>query len=256
MGVITERRSYVAGRWVEGDEVLRGREPGRRDPGRRAVGDPRRRVPRGPIDEARRAFDEGPWPSMTRRRAGRRSCTRSLDHLEANADDARPDDGRRGRSAHDVRRGACSWAAAWCSPATPSTSTCRCRTRTTTRCPSTSWSPVGSRSSVRRHEPVGVVTAITPYNAAILMAFQKLIPALMAGNSVILRPSPLTPISSLDVRRRRRRRRPPARRAQRGRRGRAPPAPRCSPPTPRSTWSRSPARRPSASRSSPRPRRR
>ena len=31
-----------------------------------------------------------------------------------------------------------------------------------------------------------------------LMAFQKIIPALMAGNSVILRPSPLTPISSLD----------------------------------------------------------
>ena len=51
--------------------------------------------------------------------------------------------------------------------------------------------------SLRRHEPVGVVTAITPYNAALIMAFQKLIPALMAGNSVILRPSPLTPISSL-----------------------------------------------------------
>ena len=31
----------------------------------------------------------------------------------------------------------------------------------------------------------------------VIMAFQKLIPALMAGNSVILRPSPLTPISSL-----------------------------------------------------------
>ena len=51
--------------------------------------------------------------------------------------------------------------------------------------------------SLRRYEPVGVVTAITPYNAAIIMALQKLIPALMAGNSVILRPSPLTPISSL-----------------------------------------------------------
>ena len=51
--------------------------------------------------------------------------------------------------------------------------------------------------SIRRHEPVGVVSAITPYNAALLMGFQKLIPALMAGNSVILRPSPLTPISSL-----------------------------------------------------------
>ena len=51
--------------------------------------------------------------------------------------------------------------------------------------------------SIRRHEPVGVVAAITPYNAALIMGFQKLIPALMAGNSVILRPSPLTPISSL-----------------------------------------------------------
>jgi acyl-CoA reductase-like NAD-dependent aldehyde dehydrogenase len=51
--------------------------------------------------------------------------------------------------------------------------------------------------SIRRHEPVGVVSAITPYNGAVIMAFQKLIPALMAGNSVILRPSPLTPISSL-----------------------------------------------------------
>ncbi len=51
--------------------------------------------------------------------------------------------------------------------------------------------------SIRRHEPVGVVAAITPYNGAIIMAFQKLIPALMAGNSVILRPSPLTPLSSL-----------------------------------------------------------
>jgi acyl-CoA reductase-like NAD-dependent aldehyde dehydrogenase len=51
--------------------------------------------------------------------------------------------------------------------------------------------------SLRRHEPIGVVVAITPYNGAIIMAFQKLFAALMAGNSVILRPSPLTPISSL-----------------------------------------------------------
>ncbi|CAO5160616.1 aldehyde dehydrogenase (NAD(+)) [Frankia sp. AiPs1] len=55
----------------------------------------------------------------------------------------------------------------------------------------------GVRASIRRFEPVGVVSAITPYNGAIIMAFQKLLPALMAGNSVVLRPSPLTPISSL-----------------------------------------------------------
>jgi acyl-CoA reductase-like NAD-dependent aldehyde dehydrogenase len=51
--------------------------------------------------------------------------------------------------------------------------------------------------SVLRYEPVGVVAAITPYNAAFMMAMQKLIPALLAGNSVIVRPSPLTPLSSL-----------------------------------------------------------
>ena len=38
--------------------------------------------------------------------------------------------------------------------------------------------------SLRRHEPVGVVTCITPYNAASMMAFRKVIPALMAGTSV------------------------------------------------------------------------
>jgi aldehyde dehydrogenase (NAD+) len=55
----------------------------------------------------------------------------------------------------------------------------------------------GVTLSVRRYEPVGVVAAITPYNAAFMMAMQKVIPALMAGNSVVLRPSPLTPVSSL-----------------------------------------------------------
>src|SRR5207249_3160720 len=44
--------------------------------------------------------------------------------------------------------------------------------------------------SVLRYEPVGVVTVITPYNAAFVLALQKIMPALMAGNSVILRPSP------------------------------------------------------------------
>lgn len=54
----------------------------------------------------------------------------------------------------------------------------------------------GVTLSIRRHEPVGVVAAITPYNAAFMMAVQKIIPALMVGCSVIRRPSPLTPLSS------------------------------------------------------------
>ncbi|MCR5978397.1 aldehyde dehydrogenase family protein [Gordonia jinghuaiqii] len=47
------------------------------------------------------------------------------------------------------------------------------------------------------HEPLGVVAAITPWNYPILLASWKLAPALRAGNTVVLKPSPFTPMSSL-----------------------------------------------------------
>ncbi|KAJ5715542.1 Aldehyde dehydrogenase C-terminal [Penicillium malachiteum] len=45
--------------------------------------------------------------------------------------------------------------------------------------------------------PLGVVVQITPFNHPLLIAVKKLAPALAAGNSVILKPSELTPLSSL-----------------------------------------------------------
>jgi aldehyde dehydrogenase (NAD+) len=51
--------------------------------------------------------------------------------------------------------------------------------------------------SLKRWSPLGVVSAISAYNVPFYTAFWKVIPALMAGDSVILRPNPLTPISSL-----------------------------------------------------------
>ena len=50
---------------------------------------------------------------------------------------------------------------------------------------------------VRR--PVGVVAAITPWNFPIVLAGWKLGPALLAGNTVVLKPSPYTPRSTLLV---------------------------------------------------------
>jgi aldehyde dehydrogenase (NAD+) len=47
------------------------------------------------------------------------------------------------------------------------------------------------------HEPYGVVGAITPWNFPISMAGWKLGPALAAGNAVVLKPSEMTPYSSL-----------------------------------------------------------
>jgi acyl-CoA reductase-like NAD-dependent aldehyde dehydrogenase len=47
------------------------------------------------------------------------------------------------------------------------------------------------------HEPYGVVAAIVPWNLPLLMACWKTAPALLAGNSVVLKPSYLTPLSAL-----------------------------------------------------------
>jgi acyl-CoA reductase-like NAD-dependent aldehyde dehydrogenase len=46
-------------------------------------------------------------------------------------------------------------------------------------------------------EPMGVVAAIAPWNIPLLMAVWKAIPALASGNTVVLKPSSCTPLTSL-----------------------------------------------------------
>ncbi len=46
-------------------------------------------------------------------------------------------------------------------------------------------------------EPVGVVSAILPFNAPIPVASYKTLSAIACGNSVVMKPSPLTPFSAL-----------------------------------------------------------
>jgi acyl-CoA reductase-like NAD-dependent aldehyde dehydrogenase len=48
-----------------------------------------------------------------------------------------------------------------------------------------------------RRKPVGVVAAITPWNYPLMLAMWKIAPALLAGNTIVLKPSPYTPITSL-----------------------------------------------------------
>lgn len=48
-------------------------------------------------------------------------------------------------------------------------------------------------------EPVGVVGAIVPWNFPLLMACFKVIPALTAGNTVVLKPAEQTPLSALRL---------------------------------------------------------
>lgn len=193
-GILEERRSYVAGRWVEGDESFPVENPADESTVTELSVTPRVEVQRA-IGEARRSFDDGDWAD---RPATERAAVLGafLDRLEALraplvasmvaeagqpamfAERAQFAMGMTfGRQSIDLYL---SLAAEEANPV-----------------PVDDLVAGRVALSIRRYEPVGVVSAITPYNGAVIMAFQKLIPALMAGNSVILRPSPLTPLSSL-----------------------------------------------------------
>jgi aldehyde dehydrogenase (NAD+) len=50
-----------------------------------------------------------------------------------------------------------------------------------------------------RHEPVGVVAQIIPWNFPMLMLAWKLAPALATGNTVIMKPAEQTPLSALRI---------------------------------------------------------
>ncbi len=59
----------------------------------------------------------------------------------------------------------------------------------------TEWD--GDHTSTIRREPIGVVGSIAPWNYPLQMAMWKMLPAIAAGNTVVLKPSELTPLTSL-----------------------------------------------------------
>ncbi|GGX97579.1 gamma-aminobutyraldehyde dehydrogenase [Streptomyces minutiscleroticus] len=55
----------------------------------------------------------------------------------------------------------------------------------------------GDHTSYVRREPVGVVGSIAPWNYPLQMAAWKILPAVAAGNTIVLKPAELTPLTSL-----------------------------------------------------------
>ena len=192
--LIAPRSSYVAGQWIDGDETLGVENPADESHVTEVSVAPLKEIRRA-VAEARRCFDGGVWAEMpVRRRA--EILHAFVDYLET------------------VHR---PWVATMVAEAgqpavfaemaqySAGVTYSRNTIDLYLSLPEEESNPVPVDElvrgrvavSMRRYEPIGVVSAITPYNAAVTMGFQKLIPALMAGNSVILRPSPLTPVSSL-----------------------------------------------------------
>jgi acyl-CoA reductase-like NAD-dependent aldehyde dehydrogenase len=54
-----------------------------------------------------------------------------------------------------------------------------------------------SERIVKQYAPLGVVVAITPWNFPLILLMMKVAPALLAGNTVVAKPAPTTPLTTL-----------------------------------------------------------
>lgn len=52
---------------------------------------------------------------------------------------------------------------------------------------------------ITMYRPVGVVAAVSPWNAPIILSIWKVVPALVAGNCVVLKPAPNTPLAITEI---------------------------------------------------------
>jgi aldehyde dehydrogenase (NAD+) len=137
------------------------------------------------VGAARAAFDSGPWPGLPV--AERLSILRALaDAIEARTDQfadvlcAEQGLPRRGLPAGQISK---------------AVATLRAGADIGADYPWTGTRHGTSRRTLRvLRVPVGVVVAIVPWNAPLFVAAMKLAPALAAGNTVVLKPPPETPL--------------------------------------------------------------
>ena len=190
---MTTRRLYVDGAWRAGgagDQVVL--NPATEPPiGTAAVGD-LGDLAAAPA-AARRAADEGPWRSLTPDQRGD-LLDRFVDALDARVDELTAlviaETGAIGPLAKRLHvRTALSHfrhhnQLARRSPLTPLELS-----------PAAGSSPLAA--AVVAREPFGVVAAITPFNFPFFLNVEKVAPALAAGNTVVLKPSPLTPLEAI-----------------------------------------------------------
>ena len=142
------------------------------------------------IDAAREAFDRGPWPRMPPRARGEvflKAAKLLGERVAAIAELETRNQGKTIKQAADADLpfsidNLIFYAGA-------------CRTLD-------AHSPqefTGDGTTIFRREPIGVVASITPWNYPFMMAVWKIGPALVVGNSVVLKPASWTPLSTLEL---------------------------------------------------------
>ncbi|HEV7716467.1 MAG TPA: aldehyde dehydrogenase family protein, partial [Steroidobacteraceae bacterium] len=139
------------------------------------------------VQAARRAFDKGGWPQTPAPR--RAALLRKLAQLmEANADRlVRQQIWENGKLIAEMAPGiqALAGDCYFCAGLAESAHGM------------TMPPPAPNFMSYTVREPIGVVAAITPWNSPLLLLGWKLFPALAAGNTIVIKPSEITPTSTL-----------------------------------------------------------
>ncbi len=193
MTTVPSGRLFIDGEWVDGSGE---REMPVVNPATEEV---IARVPQASLPDvdravaaARRAFDEGPWPAMPPRRrsdtllrfvqavADRRA--ELVDLIIAEAGAARP-------IAQALQFDTPLKYAFWFAE--------RAASFPFEDPLPAQAGPRGLGQGVILKEPIGVVAAITPFNFPLYLNLVKIAPALAAGCTVVLKPSPLTPLEAL-----------------------------------------------------------
>ena len=145
------------------------------------------------VTAARRAFEDGsPWQRFTPRQRAR-LLWKMADLLEENADEfAQLESFDNGKPFSTARDGDVATAA----------ELFRYFAGWATKIEGTSIpmsSEIRQFHAYTRREPVGVVAGIVPWNFPLVMACFKVIPALTAGNTMVLKPAEQTPLSALRL---------------------------------------------------------
>jgi betaine-aldehyde dehydrogenase len=140
------------------------------------------------ITAARRAFDEGPWRSMSA--ADRATLLfRLADAIDASRDEfMRIDTLNNGKPLRETEYDAVDAANCF-----------RYYAGLATKPHGQTFDVPAPSQTFTVREPIGVCGQIVPWNYPLLMATWKLAPALAAGNVCILKPSELTPLSTIRL---------------------------------------------------------
>jgi betaine-aldehyde dehydrogenase len=187
--LLRELQNFVDGKWVDAEgggrfdvvdpateEVIATAPDSQAEDAERAV------------EAARRAFDDGPWPRTSERERERvllRAAEIVRREAERLAELEVKDSGKPiGEAKEDIEEAAFmfEYYGGWV-------------TKVMGEIP-----PVGPDAmSLVVKEPVGVAACITPWNYPLLMAVQKVAPALAAGCTVVLKPAEQTPLTALEL---------------------------------------------------------